>query len=66
MLRILVNGKLEDLEGPVTIAQFLAQKGVKGNAVVERNLIIVKRDTYDQVELQDGDQLEVVQAMAGG
>jgi sulfur carrier protein len=66
MLRILVNGKLEDLEGPVTISQFLAQKGVKGNAVVEHNLIIVKRDTYDQVELQDGDQLEVVQAMAGG
>jgi thiamine biosynthesis protein ThiS len=57
---------LEDLEAPVTIAKFLEIKGVTGNAVVERNLVIVKRDTYDEVELQDGDQLEVVQAMAGG
>ena len=65
-MRILVNGKLEDIDGPISIAAYLQKKGVKGNAVVERNLVIVKRDTYDQVQIQDSDQLEIVQMMAGG
>jgi thiamine biosynthesis protein ThiS len=66
MLRIVVNGKLEDLSGPLTISQFLAAKGVSRTALVERNLEIVKRDSYDELQLQDGDELEIVQMMAGG
>lgn len=66
MVRIVVNGKLEDLAEPLTIAEYLRRKGVTGRAVVERNLQIVKRDTYDDVMIQEGDQLEIVQMMAGG
>lgn len=66
MLRILVNGKLDELDGSMTITDYLKLKGVQGNAVVERNLIIVKRGTYDEVLIQDNDQLEIVQMMAGG
>jgi len=65
-MQIIVNGKLEDLETPISVADFLKRKGVQGNAVVERNLVIVKRGTYDDVQIQDGDKLEVVQMMAGG
>lgn len=66
MLEIVVNGKAEKLEGPVSIAQFLTSKGVSKTALVERNREIVKRDRYEDIELQNGDELEVVQMMAGG
>jgi thiamine biosynthesis protein ThiS len=66
MLRIIVNGKLDELDSPITISDYLKLKGVQGNAVVERNLIIVKRDAYGEVQIQDNDKLEIVQMMAGG
>jgi len=65
-MKITVNGKEEQLDATLSIAAYLEKKGVQGNAVVERNFVIVKRGTYSEVELQDGDQLEVVQMMAGG
>ena len=65
-MKITVNGKEEQLDATLSIAGYLEKKGVQGNAVVERNFVIVKRGTYSEVELQDGDQLEVVQMMAGG
>ena len=65
-MTIIVNGKLEELESPISVADYLEKKGVQGNAVVERNLVIVKRGTYADVQIQDGDKLEVVQMMAGG
>ena len=66
MPRIVVNGKEEQIAGELTIAQFLQGKGVSETALVERNMEIVKRDRYHDVQLQDGDELEVVQMMAGG
>jgi len=65
-MTIIVNGKLEELDRPMSIADYLKLKGVQGNAVVERNLIIVKRGAYDEVQIQDNDKLEIVQMMAGG
>ena len=66
MPRIVVNGKEEQIADELTIAQFLQGKGVSETALVERNMEIVKRDRYHDVQLQDGDELEVVQMMAGG
>ncbi len=50
----------------MSISDYLKLKGVQGNAVVERNLVIVKRGNYDDVQIQDNDKLEIVQMMAGG
>ncbi len=66
MPRIVVNGKEEQIQGAVTIAEFLQGKGVSSTTLVERNMEIVKRDRYHEVQLQEGDELEVVQMMAGG
>lgn len=66
MANIVVNGKPETIENGLTIARFLDSKGVSKTALVERNREIVKRDLYPDVALQDGDELEVVQMMAGG
>lgn len=65
-MTIIVNGKLEELDRSMSVGDYLKLKGVQGNAVVERNLIIVKRGTYDEVQIQDNDKLEIVQMMAGG
>lgn len=66
MPRIVVNGKVEQIQDAITIAEFLQGKGVSETALVELNMEIVKRDRYHEVQLQDGDELEVVQMMAGG
>jgi len=62
-----VNGKHVDLDEPMTIAEFLATKNLHAKiVVVERNREIVPRDRYGDVVLGAGDELEIVQMMAGG
>ena len=62
-----VNGKRVDLDEPMTIAQFLASKNLHEKiVVVERNREIVPRERYADVVLGSGDELEIVQMMAGG
>jgi thiamine biosynthesis protein ThiS len=62
-----VNGKHVDLDEPMTIAEFLAKKNLHAKiVVVERNREIVPRERYADVVLAAGDELEIVQMMAGG
>ena len=49
----------EEQANPLTVAK--AYQGFQ-----DEGLIIVKRGTYDEVLIQDNDQLEIVQMMAGG
>src|ERR1051326_2207090 len=65
--RMTVNGKHVDLDEPMTIAEFLAKKNLHAKiVVVERNREIVPRERYGDVVLGGGDELEIVQMMAGG
>lgn len=62
-----VNGKSVDLGAPMTIAEFLASKNLHAKmVVVEHNREIVPRERYADVVLAAGDELEIVQMMAGG
>ena len=62
-----VNGKHVELDEPMTIAEFLAKKGLHAKiVVVEHNREIVPRERYGEVLLGGGDELEIVQMMAGG
>jgi len=62
-----VNGKHVELDEPMTIAEFLAKKGLHAKiVVVEHNREIVPRERYGDVVLGGGDELEIVQMMAGG
>ena len=64
---MIVNGKTVDLDRPMTIAEFLASKNLHAKiVVVEHNREIVPRERYDAVLLGAGDELEIVQMMAGG
>ncbi|MGC8667888.1 MAG: sulfur carrier protein ThiS [Chthonomonadales bacterium] len=67
MIELTVNGEPVSLDGPVTIADFLASRGIHTQmVVVERNGEIVPRPEFTEVVLKPGDRLEIVQMMAGG
>ena len=66
-MELIVNGERRTLPEPVRISEFLAMHGLNPKmVVVEHNRAIVPRDRYEDVLLQSGDELEIVQMMAGG
>ena len=66
-MQLVVNGKPREIEGPMTLAAYVAALGLHERMiVVERNGEIVRRERYAETELQPGDTLEIVQMMAGG
>jgi sulfur carrier protein len=67
MIHLTINGDPHMLEKPLTIAEFLAGRGLAARmVVVERNGEIVPRDRYADTLLQADDTLAIVQMMAGG
>jgi thiazole synthase len=66
-LRLSVNGKPETAPAGITVAGLLSQLGVDpGRVAVERNEDVVPRQTWQQVVLGDGDQIEIVAFIGGG
>jgi thiazole synthase len=66
-LTITLNGETRELAGPQSVRGLLMSLGLDpAKIAVERNLQIVPRSTYDQVEVGDGDRLEIVHFIGGG
>jgi thiamine biosynthesis protein ThiS len=66
-IAITVNGKPRELPGDTTVHDLLASRKLADSmAIVERNGIILPRDSYATTALSAGDQLEVVHAVGGG
>lgn len=66
-IRLSVNGEQRTLDGPRTLARFLAELDFDPHAVaVEYNGEILKRAAYAKTELADGDRLEIVRFVQGG
>ncbi len=66
-MKIVANGKEVVLEGPQTLTAFLRGRELDPRfVVVERNGEPLERARYDQVQLVEGDRLELVRAVAGG
>ena len=66
-LRLNVNGAERRFAPPLTVAGLVGELGVEGKRIaIERNGEIVPRSRYADVELEDGDRLEVVVAVGGG
>ena len=67
MTRIELNGAQQMLDRPLSVAALLEANGYAGRMVaVEINREIVPRSLHSSRLLQDGDQIEIVQAMGGG
>ena len=66
-ISVTVNGKPRELPSGCTVHELLTSRKLSnGMAIVERNGIILPRDSYASTILATGDQLEVVHAVGGG
>lgn len=64
---IYVNGKEKEFPGAITIQELLAMENYKNSYVaVEQNEVIIPREQYDAVTINDNDCIEIVSFMAGG
>jgi thiamine biosynthesis protein ThiS len=66
-LTIRVNGEPLEVAAPVTISALLADLKIDPRLVaIEHNLVVIKRDKYDGVVINDGDEIEIVNFVGGG
>lgn len=66
-MRITANGEAHDLPATRTVAEFIRDRGLDPRfVIVERNGEPLERARYDLVNLEDGDRIELVRAVAGG
>ncbi|TMC13400.1 MAG: sulfur carrier protein ThiS [Chloroflexi bacterium] len=67
MIRLQINGREVDLEGPTRLADYLEQLGVDPRGVaVELNERILERTEYAAAVLEAGDVVEIVRMVGGG
>ncbi|MCG5530305.1 sulfur carrier protein ThiS [Halorhodospira halochloris] len=67
-INVQVNGEMQSMPEGATCADIITQLGlVNGERfAVERNEEIVPRSHLDTVVLEEGDRIEVIQAIGGG
>jgi thiamine biosynthesis protein ThiS len=64
---ITLNGERFELDSPMSVAALLAQLDIDPRRVaVEHNLNIIKRQTYSDTLIDEGDTLEIVNFVGGG
>ncbi len=64
---IIVNGEIKSIEPGITVWGFLQTLQLDPRKVaVERNLEIVPKSLFKNVNLVDGDKLEIVHFIGGG
>ena len=62
-----VNGEPHELPDGMTVAQLLERLGAPRTGVaVAKNDRVVRRGAFDLEALNDGDRIEIIQAVAGG
>ena len=66
-MTIQLNGEPFDIAGPVTISALLATLNIDPRIVaVEHNVVVVKRQHYEDTFIKDGDEVEIVRFVGGG
>ena len=67
MITLMVNGKPRDLDAPQDLLTFLKGHGVNlKHVAVGYNGVVLEKDRYPEVTLQEGDVLEIVRPVGGG
>ena len=67
LLRITLNGDPFELEKPLTMTELLGRLAIDPRRVaVEHNLHIIKRQTFSDTVVEEGDTVEIVDFVGGG
>ena len=66
-MTITLNGDAREIAGPLTVTELLSQLEIDARRVaVEHNLVVLKRTSFDQAVVREGDQVEIVNFVGGG
>jgi thiamine biosynthesis protein ThiS len=66
-LRIEINGESREVEQGTTLAELVHQLAlVPARLAIERNREVVRRADWPQIELSEGDRIEIVHFVGGG
>ena len=66
-MTITLNGERFELDSPTSVAALLAQLDIDPRRVaVEHNLNIIKRQTFSDILIGEGDTVEIVNFVGGG
>lgn len=66
-MQITVNGIVEELEESMSVSDYLKYKAIDTILVViELNFKTYPRENWDQLQLNDGDNLEIIKIVGGG
>ena len=66
-MTICINGEHRELDGPVTVGELLRRHDLAPQRVaVEINQELVRRARFDEVQIADGDRVEIVTLVGGG
>jgi thiamine biosynthesis protein ThiS len=64
---ITLNGERFELDRPLSVTDLLAQLQIDPRRVaVEHNLNIIRRNTFPEVVVHEGDTVEIVNFVGGG
>jgi thiamine biosynthesis protein ThiS len=67
MITLMVNGKPRELASETDLASFLRELGIDVRAVaVAHNGEVVPRGSHRDLQLREGDTLEIVRMVGGG
>jgi len=66
-LKVVLNGKDEIFLSPMTLRELIDMKGwTPEKIVVELNLKIISRNTWEKIDLAENDRLEILSFIGGG
>lgn len=66
-MKLTINGEPRDFDSPLSLAALVQEMGMKQDRVaIELNRNLAPREQWDQTQLADGDQLEIVHFVGGG
>ena len=67
MIALTINGQTRSYPAPLSVAALVERLELQGKRIaLERNGEIVPRSSFADMELNDGDALEIVVAVGGG
>lgn len=66
-MQITINGEIENLDGSISVGDLLARRKIEPIRVaVEINENVVRRKTFPETIIRDGDRIEIVTFVGGG
>ncbi len=66
-MKINVNGKIQEFAVILNLKELLEYFELKvDQVVIELNRMVPEKDHYSQIQLQEGDQVELIKFLGGG